>query len=142
VTRVAKYRHKLPQLGDERFLTDGGLETTLIYLEGVDLLDFAAFPLLADEVGIGRLEQYYESYMTIARQAGVGFIAEAATWRASSRWGERLGYGRDQLADLNRKGISVLATRRVRVHGWSSIRVERLHRSRRRRLQPVGLRGT
>jgi homocysteine S-methyltransferase len=109
VTRVARYREELPQLGDERFLTDGGLETTLIYLEGVDLPEFAAFPLLADEFGIGRLERYYESYMTIARQVGVGFIAEAATWRASSRWGERLGYGRDQLADLNRKGISVLA---------------------------------
>jgi homocysteine S-methyltransferase len=112
VTRVAKYREELPQLGDARFLTDGGLETTLIYLEGVDLPEFAAFPLLADEFGIGRLERYYESYMTIARQVGVGFIAEAATWRASSRWGERLGYGRDQLADLNRKGISVLAGRR------------------------------
>jgi homocysteine S-methyltransferase len=100
---LAKYRHELPQLGDARFLTDGGLETTLIYLEGVDLPDFAAFPLLADEFGIGRLERYYESYMTVARQVGLGFIAEAATWRASSRWGVRLGFGRDQLADLNRK---------------------------------------
>jgi homocysteine S-methyltransferase len=109
---VARYREELPQLGDERFLTDGGLETTLIYLEGVDLPEFAAFPLLADEFGIGRLQRYYESYMTIARQVGVGFIAEAATWRASSRWGDKLGHGRDQLADLNRKGISILAAQR------------------------------
>jgi homocysteine S-methyltransferase len=111
--RVAKYREGLPQLGDRKFLTDGGLETTLIFLQGVDLREFAAFPLLADQSGLERLEQYYAAYLTVACQAGAGFIAEAATWRASSRWGERLGYGRDQLAELNRAGISLLFEQRT-----------------------------
>jgi S-methylmethionine-dependent homocysteine/selenocysteine methylase len=109
---VAKYRNELPQLGDEKFLTDGGLETTLIFLERVPLPEFAAFSLLADPSGMARLERYYEAYMSIACQAGVGFIAEAPTWRASRVWGEKLGYGPAQLAELNRTAITFLAGQR------------------------------
>ena len=42
---MAKYRSALPQLGGDFFMTDGGLETTLIFLEGQDLPEFAAFLL-------------------------------------------------------------------------------------------------
>ncbi|MEO1132317.1 MAG: homocysteine S-methyltransferase, partial [Cyanobacteria bacterium J06639_1] len=40
---MARYRHQLPQLSDRLFLTDGGIETTLIFREGFDLPEFAAF---------------------------------------------------------------------------------------------------
>ncbi len=43
---MAKYRSALPQLGGVFFMTVGGLETTLIFLEGQDLPEFAAFLLL------------------------------------------------------------------------------------------------
>jgi S-methylmethionine-dependent homocysteine/selenocysteine methylase len=36
----------LPQLDAELFITDGGLETSLVFQAGIDLPDFAAFPLL------------------------------------------------------------------------------------------------
>ena len=36
----------LPSMAGRRFLTDGGLETTLVFHQGLDLADFAAFPLL------------------------------------------------------------------------------------------------
>lgn len=36
----------LPQLSGGLFLSDGGLETTLDFLDRVDLPHFAAFPLL------------------------------------------------------------------------------------------------
>ena len=49
----AKYRHALPQLGDELFLTDGGLETTLIFHQGLELPHFAAFDLVRDRGGPG-----------------------------------------------------------------------------------------
>jgi hypothetical protein len=42
---MLRYRNALPQLGGELFLTDGGLETTLIFHEGYELLDFAAYLL-------------------------------------------------------------------------------------------------
>jgi hypothetical protein len=43
---MAKYRHNLPQLLNDLFITDGGLETTLIFHEGWELPEFASFDLL------------------------------------------------------------------------------------------------
>ena len=48
---MAKYRQQLPQLSGDLFLTDGGLETCLIFHDGIDLPDFAAFDLLKDDTG-------------------------------------------------------------------------------------------
>ena len=60
---MSKYRHELPQLGDALFLTDGGLETTLIFHDGVDLPYFAAFDLLKDDAGRATLRRYFERYV-------------------------------------------------------------------------------
>lgn len=46
-----KYRQHLPQLDGDVFLTDGGIETTLIFNRGLDLPAFAAFDLLKDDEG-------------------------------------------------------------------------------------------
>ncbi|MFN2400287.1 MAG: homocysteine S-methyltransferase family protein, partial [Gemmatimonadaceae bacterium] len=105
---MAKYRNNLPQLSGDLFLTDGGLETTLIFLEGIELPDFAAFGLLSDVSGYESLRKYYRTYAAIAREHRVGFILESATWRASSDWGIKLGYSREELAELNRKSIALL----------------------------------
>ena len=43
---MSQYRHSLPQLSREFFLTDSGLETYLYFQKGIDLPEFAAFPLL------------------------------------------------------------------------------------------------
>jgi hypothetical protein len=40
---MSKYRNNLPQLNGDLFLTNGGLETTLIYLENKELPYFAEF---------------------------------------------------------------------------------------------------
>jgi S-methylmethionine-dependent homocysteine/selenocysteine methylase len=48
---MAKYRVDLPQLSGDVFLTDGGLETTLIFHDGRDLPEFAAFVLLDHDNG-------------------------------------------------------------------------------------------
>jgi len=105
---MAKYRHHLPQLNGDLFLTDGGIETTLIFHAGLDLPFFAAFHLLKDEQGAAALHQYFASHAVIARQYGVGFILESATWRASSDWGNKLGYSRQALDEANRKAIALL----------------------------------
>jgi S-methylmethionine-dependent homocysteine/selenocysteine methylase len=103
-----KYRDDLPQLGGDLFLTDGGIETVLIFHEGLDLPAFAAFDLLKDEEGTERLRSYYAPYVALARERGVGFVLESPTWRASPRWGDELGYDREQLDGLNRKAIALL----------------------------------
>jgi len=105
---MSKYRNHLPQLGDRLFLTDGGLETTLVFHDGVDLPCFAAFDLLRDEAGIAALRRYFDRYVAIASARGVGVVLEAPTWRANPDWGARLGYNADTLADANRKAIGLM----------------------------------
>jgi homocysteine S-methyltransferase len=103
------YRHALPQLGDKIFLTDGGLETTLVFLEGVDLPCFAAFPLVQVEAGRERLRGYFRPYVETAAKAGAGFILSTPTWRDNADWGEKLGYSAEVLAAIIRDSIAMLA---------------------------------
>jgi S-methylmethionine-dependent homocysteine/selenocysteine methylase len=96
----------LPQLSAPLFIADGGLETTLVFLHGVDLPDFAAFPLLDDEDGREHLRGYYDPYLDIAERRGVGIVVDTPTWRANHDWAARLGYGSEQLAELNRRSVA------------------------------------
>jgi homocysteine S-methyltransferase len=104
------YRDHLPQLdGDTLFMTDGGLETTLIFHQGMALPYFAAFDLLKDTQGIDVLQAYYERYAAMAQAHRLGLVLEAPTWRANPDWGARLGYDAAALADANRKAIALMA---------------------------------
>ncbi len=102
-------RGALPQLGGELFLTDGGIETTLIYHRGHDLPEFAAFDLLKDDEGTEELRRYFEPYLDLAKKYGAGFVLEGPTWRASPRWAAEIGYGPEDLDRMNRKAIALLA---------------------------------
>jgi len=110
---MAKYRSGLPQLGDLLFLTDGGIETTLIFHDGLELPHFAAFVLLKDAKGRAALRSYYVPYATLARDSGLGFVLESPTWRASSGWGRKLGYTDEELAEANRQSIALMAELRA-----------------------------
>ncbi len=99
--------HDLPQLGETIFLTDGGLETSLVFLDGIDLPCFAAFPLLLDDEGRGALERYFEPYLREASERKLGFILDTPTWRANRDWGARLGYDAEALADINRRAVEM-----------------------------------
>jgi homocysteine S-methyltransferase len=103
-----KYRHHLPQLDGELFLTDGGLETTLIFHEQIELPYFAAFHLLKDREGNEALRRYFSRYATIALRNRVGFILESATWRANPDWAKKLGYTEEALKAANHKAIDML----------------------------------
>ena len=91
-----------------RYISDGGLETGLIYDHGVDLPEFAAFPLLDNASGRGVLRAYYDSYADIARRAGTGLTLESPTWRANPDWGAKLGYDRAALDRVNREAIEFM----------------------------------
>jgi homocysteine S-methyltransferase len=105
---MAKYRNALPQLTGELFMTDGGIETTLIFLEGQELPYFAAFHLLKTAEGEGVLRKYFRTYAELARKFSTGLVLETATWRASPDWGEKLGYRRVALAEANRKAVRLI----------------------------------
>lgn len=105
---MAKYRRNLPQLADDPFITDSGLETTLVFHQGFDLPEFAAFDLLKHEQGWKVLKQYFQTYASMAHRYRVGLILESVTWRANSDWGLKLGYDAASLADMNRRAIALL----------------------------------
>lgn len=85
---------------ERRFLTDGGIETTLIFHEGWELPEFAAFPLIDSPAGRRALVSYYERYIHLAQKYGTGFVLESPTWRASTRWAMKLGYSSAELQRL------------------------------------------
>lgn len=106
---MTKFRTNLPQLGERLFVSDGGIETSLIYHQGLELPLFASFVLLKTAEGRAALRRYFADYTAIARRGGHGFILESPTWRASRDWGPKLGYSIDDLADANRQAIALLA---------------------------------
>jgi S-methylmethionine-dependent homocysteine/selenocysteine methylase len=98
----------LPQLSGLPVVNDGGLETDLIYHHGVDLPDFAAFPLVGDHAGRDLLQRYYREYIEIARRAGIALQLDTPTWRASPDWGDRLGFQLDEVRQLNRGAVALI----------------------------------
>ena len=115
---MSRYRSNLPQCSDmshgadKLFLTDGGIETSLIFHDGFDLPYFAAFILLDSPDGRAALDRYFRRYAAIAAESGHGFILESPTWRASSDWGALLGYDADALAAINTRAIAMLSEMR------------------------------
>jgi S-methylmethionine-dependent homocysteine/selenocysteine methylase len=105
---MARYRDGLPQHRGGIFLTDGGMETTLIFHEGLELPHFAAFVLLDSADGRAHLKRYYESYLRIARQHGLGFVLDSPTWRANPDWAAKLGYDAAGLKAINMRSIRFL----------------------------------
>jgi homocysteine S-methyltransferase len=105
---MSKYRTNLPQLDGGTFLSDGGIETTLIFHDGLDLPHFASFVLLDTDTGRRRLKSYYEKYLAVARDYGVGFVLDSPTWRANPDWGARLGYDAASLRHINIVAIELL----------------------------------
>ena len=109
---MSKYRNKLPQLSGGMFIADGGLETTLVFHEGVELPYFAAFDLLRTEEGTARIVAYKERFIALAKKVGTGLVLHGGTWRASPDWGYKLGYSLDELAKINRKSVELMVALR------------------------------
>lgn len=104
---MSRYRSALPQRHGA-FLTDGGMETSLIFNDGLELPHFASFLLLGSATGRDRLKAYYRPYLETARKQGAGFVLDSATWRANSDWGDKLGYDASALHAANVAAIDLL----------------------------------
>jgi homocysteine S-methyltransferase len=105
---MAKYRQCLPQLEGEFFLTDGGIETTLIFHDGKELPHFASFHLFKTPDGEDSLKKYFRTYAEMAQKYQTGLLLETPTWRASAEWGNKLDYNREALVEINKKGVRLL----------------------------------
>lgn len=111
----------LPHETGDAFLIDGGLETTLVFREGIDLPHFSSAVLLGDAEGEAQLRRYFARYAAVAREAGMRFIFEAPLWRASREWGARLGYTAEGADALNRRGVEFVHELQSEHRGLSSI---------------------
>jgi len=82
-------------------LTDGGLETSLVFHQGLNLPLFAAFPLVETEMGRAALRRYWLPYLELAGEKGADFVVDTATWRANTDWAAQLGYDAGSLGMAN-----------------------------------------
>ena len=98
-------------------VTDGGLETWLVFDKNVDLPAFAAYPLVATPSGRALLAEYYAHYLDIARATGAALVLEAPTWRANPDWAATLGHDRETLAQLIHASVEVVSSLAA---GWTS----------------------
>jgi S-methylmethionine-dependent homocysteine/selenocysteine methylase len=107
----------LPQTAGEVFLTDGGVETDLIFNRGIDLPEFASFVLHDDADAERVVGAYFRGYLRVGETYSRGLVLETLTWRASSDWGTRLGYDATRLRDVNRRAVDFLVELREREAG-------------------------
>src|SRR6476469_9346636 len=98
----------IPLLAEGPFVTDGGLETDMLFHHGVNLPEFAVFPLLEDRAGRAALDACYDQYAAIARAAGQGLLLETPTGRANPDGAEKIGYDRIAVARANREAVDLV----------------------------------
>ena len=106
----------LARLRERRFLTTAGTETFLVFQQGFELPEFAAFTVLEDEPAWSKLQQDYLSpiFATAADQ-GFGLIVDALVWRAQPDYLRKLGRDAEALESINRRAVEIV---RSAVEGW------------------------
>ncbi len=115
-----KYRHSLPQLAGKDLLTDGGLETCLIFHEGLELPLFAAFTMLDDQEGKAAIDRYMRRFCELAVRDKKGFVLDTPTWRASKKWADEIGYSQDELEVIHKQAIVYLSDLREEYESGNS----------------------
>ncbi len=105
---MSTFRTHLPHTEGPLTITDGGLETELIFEHGYELPQFASFPLLEDPRARAEIRRYFDRYATIARERGAGLVLESPTWRANRDWARLLGYDEERLDGVNRDAIALM----------------------------------
>lgn len=89
------------------FVTDGGIETHMIFNQGEEVPHFCAFVMTDREPSRSKLKQYYRDYLPIAKRAGQGFVFDTNTWRANPDWGALIGYDAEGLRRVNMASVEL-----------------------------------
>lgn len=105
---MSALKDTFPRINGDLFLTDAGIETDIMYKKGFDLPNFSLFHLLNDPEATREITRYIENLIDVAIRNKVGIILCGIHYRASRDWGDLLGYSRESLADINRKGVDLL----------------------------------
>ena len=70
-----------------QFITDGGIQTHIIFNMGVELPHFSAFPLNDSAAGRDVIRSYYRDYLPVAQAARRSFLFATDSWRRKCRLG-------------------------------------------------------
>ena len=103
------YRDSFPPNNADMFLAYVGMETDLIFNQGIDLPGFASYPLLKTTEGRELLKGYLKDMIALGEEAGAGVILESPTWVANRDRGVALGYASSELKKLNQDAIAMMA---------------------------------
>jgi homocysteine S-methyltransferase len=114
---MATYRNELPQLSGDFFLSDAGLETDLMFNQGIDIPDFATHTLLPKPEGREALARYFRKFLLLAHDLGAGFILETQTWKAHMRWADDLGATKNELIESTRNSVTFIKELRAEFSG-------------------------
>ncbi len=109
---MSNYRHDLPQLSGDLYLTDAGLETDLIFNHGIEIREFAAHTLLPDEKGREAVADYLRGFLSLANEYDAGLVLDSQTWKAHMHWAEDLGATEAELRETNNDAIAFIASLR------------------------------
>lgn len=90
------------------FLTDGGIETEIMYKWGFDLPQFAMFPLLDNPDAVSAMKGMYRRYLDVVARHRLSALMGGLDYRASPDWGALLGYSPEGLAEANLASIAFL----------------------------------
>jgi S-methylmethionine-dependent homocysteine/selenocysteine methylase len=106
---VSLYRSGLPQLSGDLYLADAGLETDLIFNQGIDIREFAAHTLLPDSLEREVMANYFSGFLSLANECDAGFILDSQTWKAHQHWADDLGASEQELQQANEDSIAFIA---------------------------------
>ncbi|SLN65173.1 methionine synthase I [Roseovarius litorisediminis] len=97
-----------PQRVGRIYLTEGGIETEIMYKDGFELPHFAMFPLLDDPDAVAAMKGIWRRSLLVAAETGCCAIMNGLDYRASPDWGALLGYSPAELAAMQHRSIDFL----------------------------------
>ena len=106
-----------PIRADEVFLTEGGIETEIMYRHGFELPEFAMFPLLESPKAVAAMRRVFSEQLDVAAELGFSVMLTGLDYRASPDWGSKLGYSPQALANATIAAIEFL---RDIAHGYKN----------------------
>ncbi|KAA8492226.1 Methionine synthase [Porphyridium purpureum] len=87
------------------WITDGGLETAMVFQEGIDLPMFASFHALESARGRSAMTAYFDQYIALAKEVGTGFVLDTATWRSGAYWAPRVVRSEAEMERVTRDAV-------------------------------------
>ncbi len=110
---MAKYRHALPKPQTRHYLSGGN--------PGSQISHIAAFELLQNDGGRIALIKQYEQQIQRASHFRGSLVLEAPTWRAHRQQTGHSNLSSEQLAELNRRAVSMMEDLRERFETRSRV---------------------